>query len=47
MPDKLYVIDGMAYAFRSYFAIKNLRDSKGTPHERRFRIRPNAAQNPS
>jgi len=29
--DTLYVIDGMAYAFRSYFAIRNLRDSKGTP----------------
>ncbi len=28
---KLYVIDGMAYAFRSYFAIRNLRDSKGRP----------------
>ncbi len=28
---KLYVIDGMAYAFRSYFAIRNLRDSAGRP----------------
>src|SRR5262245_36046490 len=31
MANKLYVIDGMAYAFRSYFAIRNLRDSKGRP----------------
>ncbi len=31
MPGKLYIIDGMAYAFRSYFAIRNLRDSKGRP----------------
>jgi len=31
MADKIFVIDGMAYAFRSYYAIKNLRDSKGTP----------------
>jgi DNA polymerase-1 len=31
MADKLYVVDGMAYAFRSYFAIRNLRDSKGRP----------------
>ena len=28
---KLFVIDGMAYAFRSYFAIRNLRDSSGRP----------------
>lgn len=31
MDKKLYVIDGMAYAFRSYFAIRNLRDSTGRP----------------
>ena len=31
MSDRLFVIDGMAYAFRSYYAIKNLRDSKGRP----------------
>lgn len=31
MADKLYIIDGMAFAFRSYYAIKNLRDSKGRP----------------
>ncbi len=29
MADRLYIIDGMAFAFRSYFAIKNLRDSSG------------------
>lgn len=28
---KLYIVDGMAYAFRSFYAIKNLRDSKGRP----------------
>ena len=31
MSDRLYVIDGMAYAFRSYYAIRNLRDSSGRP----------------
>lgn len=31
MAEQLFIIDGMAYAFRSYFAIKNLRDSKGRP----------------
>ena len=31
MDKKLYIIDGMAYAFRSYFAIRNLRDSTGRP----------------
>ena len=31
MNKKLFVIDGMAYAFRSYFAIRNLRDSTGRP----------------
>ena len=31
MADRLYVVDGMAFAFRSYFAIRNLRDSKGRP----------------
>ena len=31
MSEKLYAIDGMAYAFRSYYAIRNLRDSKGRP----------------
>ncbi|MFP6581477.1 MAG: DNA polymerase I [Candidatus Hydrogenedentota bacterium] len=31
MDKKLFVIDGMAYAFRSYFAIRNLRDSSGRP----------------
>lgn len=33
---KLYVIDGMAYAFRSYYAIRNLRDSKGHPTNAAF-----------
>ncbi len=31
MAEKFYIIDGMAYAFRSFFAIRNLRDSKGNP----------------
>lgn len=32
MADKLYLIDGMAYAFRSYYAIKTaLTDAKGRP----------------
>ena len=31
MPDRLFVIDGMAYAFRAYYAIRNLRDSSGRP----------------
>ena len=31
MDKRLFVIDGMAYAFRSYFAIRNLRDSNGRP----------------
>ncbi len=31
MAEKLYIVDGMAYAFRSYFAIRNLRDSQGRP----------------
>ncbi len=31
MADRLFVIDGMAYAFRAYFAIRNLRDSSGQP----------------
>ena len=31
MPDRLFVIDGMAYAFRAYYAIRNLRDSTGQP----------------
>lgn len=31
MPDRLFVIDGMAYAFRAYYAIHNLRDSSGRP----------------
>ena len=35
MPEKLYVIDGMAYAFRAYFAIRNLRDSSGRYHSLR------------
>lgn len=29
MADRLFAIDGMAFAFRSYFAIRNLRDSSG------------------
>ncbi|MFP6597282.1 MAG: DNA polymerase I, partial [Candidatus Hydrogenedentota bacterium] len=28
---RLFIIDGMAYAFRSYYAIRNLRDSTGRP----------------
>lgn len=31
MSERLFVIDGMAYAFRSYYAIRNLRDSTGKP----------------
>ena len=31
MDKRLFIIDGMAYAFRSYFAIRNLRDSTGRP----------------
>ena len=31
MADRLFVIDGMAYAFRAYYAIRNLRDSTGQP----------------
>ena len=31
MSKRLYVIDGMAFAFRSYFAIPHLRDSRGNP----------------
>lgn len=31
MAEKFYIIDGMAYAFRSYFAIRNLRDAQGRP----------------
>jgi DNA polymerase-1 len=31
MADRLYIVDGTAFVFRSYFAIKNLRDSSGRP----------------
>ncbi|PCJ57559.1 MAG: DNA polymerase I, partial [Candidatus Hydrogenedentota bacterium] len=31
MSNQLFIVDGMAYAFRSYYAIRNLRDSKGQP----------------
>ncbi|MEX2015081.1 MAG: 5'-3' exonuclease H3TH domain-containing protein, partial [Candidatus Hydrogenedentales bacterium] len=31
MSKRLFVIDGMAFAFRSYFAIPHLRDSRGNP----------------
>src|SRR5258708_5430904 len=30
-PKKLVVIDGMAYAFRSFYAIAEMRNSKGLP----------------
>ena len=31
MAERFFILDGMAFAFRSYFAIRNLRDSKGRP----------------
>ncbi|MFA6242791.1 MAG: PIN domain-containing protein, partial [Candidatus Hydrogenedentales bacterium] len=31
MPDRLYLIDGSAFAYRAYFAIRNLTNSKGIP----------------
>ncbi|HRI86923.1 MAG TPA: DNA polymerase I [Candidatus Hydrogenedentes bacterium] len=31
MPDRLYLIDGSAFAYRAYFAIRGLTNSKGQP----------------